>query len=164
MNNKRKRSLSLIAALTLFFTLHISFNRKHHYPNFDNRFVVEDGRIKFSNGTIFIGDKEYLESVESGPNDILVLDSRDGNDPNLKIIDSYRIINNATKREVIEALLYYEELNPTDWDRTERSLFNEWVAHNILYNIDYKTHRSKDVDFNNADEETYKLSLIKTRQ
>jgi len=37
----------------------------------------------------------------------------------------------------------------------------EWEVHNVLYNVHYQINRTKDVDFNNADEEVYRTLKLK---
>ena len=67
-------------------------------------------------------------------------------------------MSTSIREEIIENLLYYEELYPTEWDRSKNSLVREWEAHNAMYWIGYKHGSTTDVDFNNGDEKTYRIS------
>jgi hypothetical protein len=128
----------------------------------DNDYHFENGYIKYTDGNIYIGDEDYLDSItELGPYDFKVLDDRSSNDPDLKVYDSYKTINPVSIAEVVDALLSYEDQYPSDWNRSKHSLFNEWISHNIMFYFGYKTHRTTDVDLNNGDEEVYKIKLLK---
>jgi len=37
---------------------------------------------------------------------------------------------------------------------------NEWYAHNFLSAFNYQTNRTNDVDFNNKDEEKFKIKIL----
>ena len=37
----------------------------------------------------------------------------------------------------------------------------EWEVHNVLYQVKYERERTKDVDFNNADELQYSQAVLK---
>ena len=113
-------------------------------------------------GNIYIGDEEYLESLENvGEKDVIIVDQRKSEDPNMKILDSYKIKSVTEMDCVLQELLKYEEENPTDWDRTYDSMKNEWIIHNISYLLHYDRERTKDVDLNNKDENVYKKVLLK---
>ena len=99
-----------------------------------------------------------LDTIKNlGPNDVLVLDKRFSKDPNLKIIDSYKITNPVIREEIIDSLLMLESMEDTPWERSKVSLLREWYVHNILYDFSVETHRTTDVDLNNNDEKTYRI-------
>ena len=151
----KKRVLSFGTAILMLFFLQQSKKR-------DNDYHFENGYIKYTDGTIYIGDEDYLDSItELGPYDFKVLDDRSSKDPDLKVYDSYKIINPVSIAEVVDALLSYEDQYPSDWNRSKHSLINEWISHNIMYYFGYKTHRTTDVDLNNDDEEVYKIKVLK---
>ena len=114
---------------------------------------------KYSDGIIYIGKKECLDTIKAESKDLLVLDARSDKNPDMKIYDSYRISKEDKQREVVKQLLKHEEKKPSKWDRTENSLINEWYAHNLLYSVGYKKERTKDVDFDNSDEVVYEKKL-----
>ena len=153
-----KRLTLYSSMITLLFVLSSSNLHKKNKDYFKLSTIVSKNKIEYNHGTIHIGDEEYLKTInELGIYDVKVLDERTRKDPNLKIYDSYKIDNVDIRTEIINGLLYYEELYPSDWYRTEKSAEREWTAHNFMYNLGYKTHRTMDVDLNNGDEETYRL-------
>lgn len=125
---------------------------------------IEDEHAIFSyeKGNIYIGDKEYLDSLTNiNDEDILVQDKRDAIDPNMIIFNSYRIEDKNTRNTILNCLLEYEKLYPSKWDRTIESLRIEWSVHNILYEILYERKRTTNVDLNNADETVYNNTILK---
>lgn len=152
MNNKKisKRIVAFSTSILLVFFLGINKD-----------YVKKDTIIRYSKGRIFVGSFEYIRSIVPKDGDILVVDQRDEKDPNYKIINSYKVVNPAVRKEIIDALLCYEEVNPSFWNRSEESMFNEWTIHNIMHDLNYQTYRSCDVDLNNSDEKVYSLKLKK---
>ncbi|MBP5684152.1 MAG: hypothetical protein J6X02_02720 [Bacilli bacterium] len=156
---------SIVKNLTLYLSmifrlvvLSSSNNNKRGKNFFRNTTKVYKNKIEYNSGTIYIGDEEYLSTIgELGVNDVLVLDKRDNEDPDLKIIDAYRIVNNEIKEEIVEGLLLYEEVYPTKWFRTTKTSVREWVSHDLMYRFGYKRHRTTYLDLNNADEKTYTI-------
>ena len=154
----RKRLLALATAAALLYGVNASDRRNKDY--YRPSFVIQKGSVKYSRGTIYIGDNDYLDALEDlAPGDILVEDDRTGADPDLRVRESSNIHNLDIRHEIICALLCYEEVFPTDWERSEDSMINEWIAHNFLSMFNYKTHRTNDVDFNNKDEDVYKIKV-----
>ena len=122
----------------------------------------EDPYFKtYSLGKIYIGKYSFLKSIKDkiNENDIVVIDQRSSKDPNMKVYNSSNILDERIINEVLEALLEYEELYPSDWDRTIESMKVEWIMHNLSYYFDYEKKRTRDVDLNNADEEYYKNTI-----
>ena len=113
----------------------------------------------YSSGYMYIGDKECIDTIKQDGTKLLIQDARSGNDPDIKIYDSYKIKDEQLQKEILDKLLYYEEIHPSDWERTKTSMVNEWYAHNLLYNMNYKRERTRDVDLDNNDEETFKEKL-----
>ncbi len=153
MKKKHIRNLVIFSSLiTLLFVTGYILKRKK------KDIKIENNKIEYNSGTIYIGDKDYLDTIKSlGPNDVLVLDKRFDKDPNLKIIDSYKITNPVIREEIIDSLLMLESMEDTPWERSKVSLLREWYAHNILYDFSVETHRTTDVDLNNNDEKTYRI-------
>ncbi len=154
----KKRVIALSAAFVMLFYIHYTRNHRRK----ETCFVINKGNITYSGGTIYIGSKKYIESLgEVGPGDVLVIDERRSEDPNLKVLDSYKIIRPSVRNEIIDALLYYEDKYPTNWDRTKPSMVNEWDAHNWMRYFGIREERTTDTDFNNADEKQYTLRIKK---
>ena len=85
---------------------------------------------------------------------LFVVDMRDSDDPNMKLLNSYQIDDSETQRQIARLMLQYNEVNPTGkaWKRTEDSIVDEWNLHNFAYSWRIKRERTADCDFNNADE------------
>ena len=110
---------------------------------------------RYSDGIIYIGKDECLEKIKTEDKDLLVLDARSEKNPDIKIYDSYKISNEEKQKEVLTQILNYEKLRPSKWERTINSMVNEWYAHNLMYSFGYQKNRTKDVDLDNNDENTY---------
>lgn len=154
MKKKYIKNLVIFSSLVtlLFVITGSSIKRKKKDIKIDNN------KIEYNSGTIYIGDEEYLNTIKDlGINDVLVLDKRFDKDPNIKIIDSYKITNPEIREEIIDSLLLYEKMDDTPWERSRVSLIREWYAHNLLYDVSVEKHRTKDVDLNNNDEKTYRI-------
>ncbi|MBR1817544.1 MAG: hypothetical protein IJ772_01720, partial [Bacilli bacterium] len=94
-------------------------------------------------------------------NDYFVLDERNYYDANMKVFDSYKIHDEVDQEALLRILLYYEQLYPSSWNRSLESMKLEWRVHNALYQLHYEEHRTRDVDFNNADEKKYSKAVLK---
>lgn len=118
----------------------------------------------YKDGLIYIlSSKDEIESILPylNENDIVVVDERQTDDPNILIIDSYRINNKDIRNTILSCILEYERLYPSEWNRTIESMRNEWVIHNISYDLNYKVDNSRTVDLNNEDEDKYKAYILK---
>ena len=60
-------------------------------------------------GNIYIGNQEYLDSLENiNNNDVLILDMRDDeHDPDVKIFDSYKINDKVNMKRILNYLIEY---------------------------------------------------------
>ena len=111
---------------------------------------------KYSKGNIYIGNSDYLKSLNINENDILILDKRDSHDPDIKVYDSYLIVDSDVIDEILDIIINYEKEFPSEWSRTKETMKIEWLVHNIAYYLNFQRERTKDVDFNNLDEVYYK--------
>ena len=159
MKNKWRRKL---AALGAFIAL-ASFVHDHKYDSSNYAILHDDEAYAcYSDGLIYIGDKEFLESVCPEKGDILVLDGRfDDIDPDMKIYDSYLITDKDIRNEILEVLLEYERENPSPWNRSIESMRLEWFYHNYSFVFKYRKSSASDVDFNNDDEEKYDSKILR---
>ena len=159
MDKKRKKILATIAALSMIGY----FSYDYHYtPNYE--IIMEDSKAfaRYSKGLVYIGHKKFLSNLKNvKEEDILVLDERNNNDPNMCVFSSYLIDDKNVRNEILEILLEYEQEYPSNWDRTIDSMRIEWFMHNLLYFFNYETKRTTDVDLNNNNEEIYDLPIIK---
>lgn len=123
--------------------------------------LSEDPRTpqgEYSRGNIYFGDSKYIESIQdsAGPYDVLIVDERNyKKNPNVKVIDSYRITDQDEMLEIIRFILDWEQEYPTEWERTETSMLREWKFHDLCNMLGIKVTHAKDVDFDNKDEKYY---------
>ena len=153
-----------ISKLLITFLLITSLACTRKEVKCQKNYVLADTKDKYSYciGRVFIGSQEELDKLEDvTEKDILVLDDRKAKDPDMKIYDSGKVQLVSDMDEILQILLDYEKDHPTGWKRTLESMRNEWLYHNLSFYLNYKTNRTKDVDLNNADEETYKHLTIK---
>ena len=92
---------------------------------------------------------------ETDENNIYIIDGRYLHDPDVRVIDSYKICNLKDIKNIVKILMEYENEFPSKWERTSKAMELEWLIHNCCYYLDIETNRSGDVDFNNEDENKY---------
>ena len=115
----------------------------------------------YEDGEIYIVDKD--NDIEHDANDIVIVDLRDVKE-DMQVISSYRIEDIPSQLKIIDLILEYNELFPSDtpWDRSKNSMLNEWLAHNVAYLLNYERQSSESVDFQNQEEDQYDIiKLIK---
>ena len=92
-------------------------------------------------------------------NVVVIVDYRTEADPNMKILNSYKITNRKQQKESAQIMLDYNNANPVSpaWERTKNSIVKEWRLHNKAYQW-LKNSDSEllvnviDCDFNNGHE------------
>lgn len=160
---KKKYKNLIIASSIVLLSLPLTFKNRSYNPKIT---IIEESDEQsfgtYSNGTVYIGTEEEINSIKDkvNPEDILIYDERDKKDPNFKILDSYRITSPEERNEILLLLEEYEKLYPSKWNRTLESLRNEWEIHNILYNFNFQLNHTTDVDLNNLDEIVYKSKYL----
>lgn len=156
---KLKKKLAAIGILIALMTGYIATN-----PSYHEHFELLPDEKAFARcacGDVYIGNATFLQSIPEGENIILVEDQRRSRkDPNMRIYDSCSICSKEDRNAILEVLQEYERQDPTNWDRTIDSMRLEWLMHNLSYEFSYQTHRTGDVDLNNADEEYYNNKLL----
>ena len=131
-------------------------------------YLVNDGgtpRINpftsYSGGDIYVVKQQKWSSTKyqiqsqllSG--DVLIVDCRANTDnPNIQIVDSYKLVYLHVHEEVVDALLQYVKENPDNsgWDRERQDMLYEWNYHNMAYSLGFGKERAQSVDLDNADE------------
>lgn len=83
---------------------------------------------------------------------IYIVDSRNETDPDMRIINSYKISKLSEIRDILKVLNNYESVYPSNWNRTINSMEYEWFLHNLAYYLNFDNVHSADVDLNNNDE------------
>lgn len=160
MKSKNKKKLLCCAAAVLILVAYT--NKKKYHPDYAILDIDNGPFAEYSDGYVYIGTEEYLNSLTNiGPNDILVRDERDKEDPNMVIMNSFCITDKETRNDILEIINYYEVMNPSDWDRSVESMRLEWFCHNVSYYMNYKKDRSFEVDLNNKDEDKYDNEVLR---
>ena len=158
-NNKLRRKLVFAG---IFLVLLISYLQDHKYDDNYEAYNSEEGPIgRYEDGYIYIGDDDYLDSINTNEGDVLVEDLRDTDDPNVLIRESYKITDKDKRNQILEVLCEYEKNNPSEWNRSIESMRLEWFIHNFSHDMDYKKDHSDDVDLNNEDEEDYDDKVLR---
>ena len=158
MTKRSKRFLSYMLAIWLMSNLSYDDKPKPHIE------IVRNGihYANYSNGRVLIGSEEDIKDLHDiREGDVLIIDARRGEDPDMKILDSYKIIENNLQEEIILIMQEYEKEDPTDWYRTNKSMDEEWDGHNRAYYLGIEANRTGSVNLNNGDEGKGTLRLIK---
>ena len=158
----KKKTKIIITSITLAGLLFVRCENNYVYtPNYS---IVENHnnkiwQAKYRYGNVYIvKDLNYIKKVDV--NDIVVLDSRNDKDPDMTIISSYEVNDKEARNDILEIIMEYERLYPSDWNRSMESMRLEWLIHNALYNIDYKRNHTDNVDFDNSDESDYCYPIL----
>lgn len=149
--------------LGIFLVLVTSYLKEHKYkPEYRIINSLEDSFCaEYPDGCIYVGDEDYLKDISTEDGDVLVEDRRDGENPDFCIYDSYKVNDKDSRNDILEVLCLYEEMYPSDWDRSLESMRLEWFMHNVSHYFDYKRDHSTDVDLDNEDEEKYDNKVLR---
>ena len=164
-NNKTKRVFILLVTYFVIIFTSKSCNDSHRYkPQITyNQEYSQDSPLPYatySNGNVYIAKEEIISDIITDENDIYIIDQRDGIDPNFRIDSSYRITSERQRNEIIKILLNYESEYPSNWNRDEESLRNEWEIHNICHTFGIKPYNTSHVDLDNNDREKYDSPVL----
>lgn len=163
----RKKALTL-ALMYMFFCMSSHINasiekeRNFAYELCDSSSRSNDKPFAtYKNYNIYIGCEADINRYTSDPNNICIIDGRCNKNPNMKIIDSYRITSTEDMFNILAVLQEYEKIYPTRWNRSLEGLQIEWVAHNISFQYGIFPVRSGSVDLDNLDGFLYEDAGIK---
>ena len=159
-NKKLRKRLLFLSISLMLITTYIK-----NYKYSDNYEILEEDDDslafgKYSDGYIYIGDKDFLSDISTLDGDILVEDQRNSKNPDMVIYDSYKVTDKDSRNEILEVLCEYEKCYPSPWDRSIESMRCEWFIHNLSHVFNYKKSHSDDVDLDNKDEEKYKTKVL----
>lgn len=161
LNDKKKVLLLLSTYLTLLLIPKVKAKSHDMQLNDNYEIGCEDIYATYNNRKIYISNESYIYNIIDNDSDgIYIIDSRNANNPDMKICNSYKIRSKELKNEIIDLLLKYEEDYPSKWDRTKESMYNEWVIHNICYWFSLKKESTKAVDLDNEDEDKYDSKIL----
>ncbi len=166
MNNRHNQIKKALLLIATYFTAILaakanSDNDNMLYPYNDTSISMIDPYTDYSNGSVYISDEETIKSIIVDSNDVFIIDYRTRNDPNMCICNSYKITSEEQMNEIIDILLEYEMENPSDWERTRESLYNEWVLHNFAYQLGIEQTHTQNADLNNNDEERFNSLILR---
>ena len=160
MNKKKKAIIILSTFFAILLTPKVKKNSKEIQINEKYVYHSVTPYATYSNGNVYIiNSKELLNIIND--NDICIIDQRETLDPDMHIHNSSKIKNLKQMNEIISIIEDYENKYPSSWNRTHKSMINEWIIHNISYEFGYNIDSSKSVDLNNSDENKYILTLFK---
>ena len=149
INSKKKAILLIYSYIIILFTPKI----KNHYQKativYNNAYQLEDNYCfaTYNDSNIYIINKDQVKAINNlNPNDIYIVDERANNNPNIKIYDSYKIRSRKQIIEILNILIEFENKYPSKWNRTLYSMTNEWLIHNICYDIRIEPGRTSEVD------------------
>lgn len=161
IKKKDKKKILLLAGASCVILAAYPYKHIYH-PNYEILGDDVEPFAKCSCGYVYIGDEEYLDNLKNlNPTDVLVLDERHTEKPNMSVYHSYNIKNKEVRNEILEIMCYYESLDPSEWNRTIESMRLEWYLHNVGYYLNYQVDRTEQVDLDNKDEDKYKSEFVR---
>lgn len=161
-NNRKKITAYLSMMLILLSLLHSRW-KKVTVEEYNG--VEESSKVDYlyKEGNVYICGS-LRQGIELGnlckESDIIVVDQSDYNDPNMKILSSYKITDTEDMKQILEIIKKYCDSKETNWDRSIQSMQNEWIIHNICSSLLIRNDRTDDVDLNNGDEIIYKSKIL----
>ena len=156
---RKRKQYRLVAFSSILFIVSMS-NVHGYHADYEILNDANGAYATYGNGNVYIGDEEYIDSLEKNNNDVYIIDEREELQ-NMKVLNSYRITDSNYRRDIINIMEDYENRYPSEWDRSEETMITEWAVHNTLYGFNYQTDRTQDVDFENTEEEQYKNLALK---
>ena len=146
-------SLSLAALLFTYYNIDYKYQPKYEIVGYVNSIKPY---ARYSLGDVYIiKDKKLINEITLSTNDVIIIDERDDDNPNMHIMSSCNITDKNARNEIIEIIQEYNREYPSNWKRTNVSLRLEWYVHNLLYDLDYKLDHTTDVDLDNKDEDYF---------
>ena len=117
-------------------------------------------RLEF--GDVYIGTKEQIRKLDkkTKKENIIIIDERHFDDPNVRVEDSYKIRKPEDIASVVAVIQEYNDMYPSTWERSSLSLINEWEVHNVFSDLSFMPSHTDDVDLNNGDEYIYKSKFL----
>lgn len=114
-------------------------------------------------GYVYIVRREQLNYMISikNDNDIIVVDDRDKENPDMMVYNSSYIWDKDVIDDVLNILLCYEEKYPSNWNRNIESLRNEWLCHNIAYKLGYEKEDTISADLDNNEAKYFDNKILK---
>ena len=134
---------------------------KDDYEYIPNYEILDEDNVaygRYCDGLVYIGDEEFLNDLDDLNNgDILINE----NEESMRVLSSYEIEDKDKRNDILCILKDYEENNKSIHNRSLESMRLEWYIHNLLYDLHIKRSRTKDVDFENNEENIYNSKVLK---
>lgn len=163
MKKKSKKNILVyLSALLVALSLSQSKHKKSEIET-DTKDKLYEICGTYNRGNIYVCkaltnvDKVYEVCNE---NDVVVVDQCDLKDPNMKIVSSYKITDKEEMKQILNAIKDYCNDKHPNFERSIKSMQNEWIVHNICSNLSIKRDHTDDVDLNNGDESLYNSKII----
>ena len=154
MSKEKKAVLLLWTYIVLLFVPKSKNNTKNCISYNENYIYEVTPYATYNSKDIYIVGKDLAKELNDN-NNIYIIDDRCDKDPDMSICNSYMFKNTEDINNILNLLLEYEKNNPSEWNRSFKSMKSEWIIHNICYYLNIQKGRTRQVDFNNSDEETY---------
>lgn len=161
---KRNKKNILIYFSTVLVLLTLHNKSKQYKPEVSHEMEGSyELYTSYRNGNVYFCDSISTAkkvSEISNESDVIVVDQSDYNDPNMKILSSYKIKDKDEMKEILEIIKEYCDNKGTSWNRSIKAMQNEWIVHNICSSLAIKRSSTDDVDLNNSDEKIYKSEIV----
>jgi hypothetical protein len=163
--NLIRKKTFLLACMYMFFSVYVNHSLSNRNRNLSYNINSEysDGEcFGTCNGyNIYFGNEEDLQKYLDNKNNICVIDSSRGINPNYKICESYRITSEEEMYNIIGVIMEYDKLYPSNWHRSVDGLQIEWYLHNVCYEMNIFVDRSESVDLDMRDYFIFEDKLLK---
>lgn len=155
MNRQKKALLLLWTYIIVIMTPKFKTSKNKENIIYNNNYIDEEtSYATYKNKDIYIISVETAKELVKDDN-IYLIDDRLSEDPDMSVCNSYNFKSLKDINTILTLLIDYENSDPTDWNRSYKSMKNEWLIHNICYFLNIQKSRTEQVDFDNSDEKTY---------
>lgn len=164
LDSNKKAFIVLTACIIILSTMRFKMHQYTPDVTINKNYEIgsEEYFGTYRKGKIYIGSREFIDRIfDESTDDAYIVDSRDGSNPTMTIVNSYEFRDKSEMKDILAAIQKYEKMYPTDWDRTSDSMMNEWRVHNILYDLSFERGHTKEVDLDNMDEDMYDSIVLK---
>ena len=161
---KTNRKNVLIYLMALLVALSLFYNKNKKIEVYDiNDDKTYSVHCNYSKGKVYICDSmndanKVYEVCDK--NDVVVVDQTEFDDPNMKIVSSYKITDKEDMIQILNIIKDYCKNKGSNWNRSINSMQNEWLVHNICSSMLIKRSSTDDVDLNNSDENLYNSKIV----
>lgn len=155
-NRNKKIFIILSTYIILLTSLKTRANENEIKFNEDYKSEKTVPFATYNNWEIYIGNKRYIERIrDDNTSNIYIIDDRSNKDPNMIICNSFKIKTEKEMIDILKIILEYENIYPSNWDRTLKTMKREWIIHNLCHLLNIQIESAENVDLNNLDEEKY---------